>query len=51
MRPERRLAEPGSSVGWGFVELRVALVAIGLEDAAGLAEMPANVLVLPVRGV
>ena len=50
MRPAGRLLQTGRAVGAGFVKLGIALVAIGLQDAARLGEMPMDVLLLPVRG-
>ncbi len=50
MRPTRRLTEPGSPVGFGFVKLGIAFIAIRLKDAAGLPEMLVDVVFLPVRG-
>lgn len=44
------LPEDGRAVGIGLVKLGVALVAVGLKDAARLGEMPMHVLLLPVRG-
>src|SRR6056297_262154 len=49
MCPAGRLAEPGGAVRAGVVELGIALVAVGLQDAAALAQVLADVLFLPVR--
>jgi hypothetical protein len=50
MRPTRCLAELRNTVGRRSVELGISLVGIGLEDAAGIAQMPKHVFRLPVGG-
>ena len=50
MRPTRRLTEPGSPVGFGFVKLGIAFIAISLKDSSCLLEMLVDVFFLPIRG-
>lgn len=50
MRRAGGFAEPGSSIGFGFVEFGIALVAVSLEDASCSPEMIVNMVFLPVRG-
>lgn len=49
MSPTGGLAQVGRPVGVRTVKLGIALVAIGLEDAAGVGQMAMDVLFLPVR--
>ena len=39
MRPTRRLLQTGCAVGIRLIKLGVALVAVGLQDAAGFGQM------------
>lgn len=49
MRPAGSLAEPGRSIGGRGIELGIALVAVGLENAARVPEMVPDMVFLPIR--
>ena len=48
MCPAAGLTEPGGSIGSGSIELGIALVAVGLENAARVAEVVPDMVLLPV---
>ena len=48
MGPTGRLAQTRRAIGFRLVELGIALVAVRLQDAAGVGQMAENVLFLPV---
>ena len=50
MRTAGGLAELALALQIGGIELGIALVAIGLKNAAGLAQMAKDMVFLPVRG-
>ena len=47
--PTGRLAQARFTIGFRRIELGISLIAISLEDAAGVGQMAENVLFLPVR--
>jgi hypothetical protein len=50
VRPAGRLAELRGAICRWRIELGIALVGIGLEDAAGIAQVGEYMLLLPVCG-
>jgi hypothetical protein len=50
MRPAGGLPELRNTIGIGRVELAIALVTIGLQNAARMPQMPEDMLFFPVGG-
>ena len=50
MRPAVRFLQTVCSVGTGFVELGIALLAVRMQDATGLDEMALDMFSLPNQG-